>query len=160
MCHSSFKTLRLIRFLHLNPDQELPDMSGTHLPRQSSHSDHCHHPNALLHETPAFSVQKFQGLGSVPLSLLLNHSKISPIFMKLPKCYESKEILEFGMRLPNHWNAWKIFVQMRCKDLEQEAQKHTQVHKGTDRKPPGDDRGGRRKGFCHSFLCRQIFSHW
>ena len=76
------------------------------------------------------------------------------------KCYESKEILEFGMRLPNHWNAWKIFVQMRCKDLEQEAQEHTQVHKGTDRKPPGDDRGGRRKGFCHSFLCRQIFSHW
>ena len=103
MCHSSLKTLKLIKCFYLKPDQKLPDALGTYLPCLSLHSDHYFLPIASLCQTPALSMW---GFGGAPLPVLLNHRKISSTFMKLPEGCQSEEMLEFGMRLPDQWTAW------------------------------------------------------
>ena len=64
MCHSSLKTLKLIKCFYLKPDQKLPDALGTYLPCLSLHSDHYFLPIASLCQTPALSMW---GFGGAPL---------------------------------------------------------------------------------------------
>lgn len=112
-------------------------MLGTYLPCLSLHSDHYFLPVASPCQTPALSIWE---LGSAPVPVLLNHRKISSTFTKLPQGCESEEMLEFGMGITWSLDCLEGFIPMRHEGLGYEVHDHTQVHKGTSRKPMGHGR--------------------
>ncbi|CAK7294972.1 hypothetical protein VULLAG_LOCUS4387 [Vulpes lagopus] len=72
--------------------------------------------------------------------------------LELPKCYGSEEILELGVELPYHWNAWRLLIQRRQKGPDYEAHAHMQLQKGSDRKQGAVTRETGGKAFVISFL--------
>lgn len=80
-------------------------MLGTYLPCWSLCSHYYFLPIASLYQTPGLLNLGLPEAWQCFFPLLLNDSQISSSIMQLPKCYESEEILEFGMELPYHWNA-------------------------------------------------------